>query len=96
MCAGDLLWGGGRNYAGLLFDTSASQAEQDKDNDGAMRPLLPVMGDPLISGKRITSIASEKATSLPPLPLIIISAHVCVYVCVHVMLWVCAVLCVLR
>ncbi len=66
MCVGDQLWGGGIDHYSVLFGTSASQAEEDKGNKGAMRPLLPVLGDPLVSGKRITSIASEKATPHPP------------------------------
>ncbi len=66
MCVGDQLWGGGIGQDGVLFDTSASQAEEDKGNKGAMRPLLPVLGDPLVSGKRITSMASEKGTPHPP------------------------------
>ena len=80
--------GGGLDKEGVLFGTSASQADWAKGNDGAMRPLLPVMVDPLLSGKRITSIACEK-TSSSYLPLVIIIASVCA----HMILCLCVCLC---
>lgn len=81
MCVGDQLWGGGAERTGMLFGTRPSQAEQDKGKVGVMRPLLPVMGDPLISGKRVTNIACEK---ISPHPLLASDHHQCSHVMLRV------------